>query len=256
MPDDRLFFGDLLLEGDPPLEGPPHVTFHPDMVQGSDEWLAARRGLITASEVKLLLTPTLKIADNDKTRAHLYELAAQRITGHVEPHYVSDDMLRGQDEEYFAREYYASRIAPVRECGFITSDRFGFTLGYSPDGLVGTDGLIECKSRKQSLQVKTIVEHVVRDGGSCPDDYVLQCQTGLLVTERKWLDLCVYSNGMHMAVIRILPDPAVQDAIIAACAAAEERIATIVEMHATATENPDAYRLIKTERRVMQEMHL
>lgn len=254
MPDDRLFFGDMLLDGDPPLEGPPHVTFHEDVVQGSDEWLAARRGLITASEVKLLLTPTLKIADNDKTRSHLYELAAQRITGHVEPHYVSDDMLRGHEEEYFAREYYSSRIAPVRECGFITSNRFGFTLGYSPDGLVGADGLTECKSRRQKFQVQTIVEHVVRDGGSCPPDYLLQCQTGLLVTERKWLDLCIYSNGMHMAVIRVLPDAKVQDAILAACTEAEERIAAIIAAHTTATENPDAYRLIPTERRVIQEM--
>ncbi len=80
------------------------ITYHKDLIQGSDEWVAARRGILTASEMKLILTPTLKMASNDKERAHLYELMAQRITGHVEPHYISDDMLRGQEEEIYARE--------------------------------------------------------------------------------------------------------------------------------------------------------
>lgn len=254
--DDRLFFGDLLLkDGDQPA-GPPDVRFYPAMVQGSDEWLAARRGMITASEVKLLLTPALKVAANEKTRAHLYELAAQRITGHVEPHFVSDDMLRGTGDEYYAREYYSSRMATVTECGFVTTDRFGFTLGYSPDGLVGNDGLIECKSRRQKFQVETIVEHVVCGGGSVPSDYLLQCQTGLLVTGRKWLDLCIYSNGMHMAVLRVLPDDTIQDGILNACRDAEERIASIIATHSLATANPAAYRLIPTERRETQEIHL
>ena len=36
------------------------ITYHTDVVQGSDEWVAMRRGLITASEMNLILTPTLK----------------------------------------------------------------------------------------------------------------------------------------------------------------------------------------------------
>ena len=73
----------------------PHVRYHADFDQGSVDWLNARLGLLTASEVKLILTPTLKLANNDKTRQHVWEIAAQRITRYVEPHYVSDDMLRG-----------------------------------------------------------------------------------------------------------------------------------------------------------------
>ncbi len=72
------------------------ITYYPDLIQGSDEWKSARCGLLTASEMKLIITPTtLKIASNDKERAHLYELLAQRITRYVEPSYISDDMLRG-----------------------------------------------------------------------------------------------------------------------------------------------------------------
>src|SRR6185436_16417143 len=111
------------------------ITYHPEIAQGSDEWFELRRGILTASEMKLIITPTRKIADNDKTRAHLYELAAQRISGYVEPHFISDDMLRGQDDEIYAREAYKKHFAPVKEVGFVTNDKWGFVIGYSPDFL-------------------------------------------------------------------------------------------------------------------------
>src|SRR5690606_996858 len=77
---------------------PMTITFHNDLVQGSDEWHQARCGLLTASEIDRILTPKLKIADNAKTRAHLWELAAQRISEYVEPQYISDAMLRGHED--------------------------------------------------------------------------------------------------------------------------------------------------------------
>lgn len=225
------------------------VTFHPYVEQGSDEWLAMRCGMLTASEMKHVVTPTLKVANNEKTRAHVYELLAQRITRHVEPQYVSDDMLRGIEEEFYARQAYAEHHAPVERCGFITNDRWGFTLGYSPDGLVGSDGLIECKSRRQKYQVQTIVENLT--GGSIPDEYLMQVQTGLLVSEREWLDFISYSGGLPMAVIRVWPDGAVQQAILEAAAAFEAKIAGCLEIYRKASVG-----LIPTERRVEQEMYV
>jgi hypothetical protein len=79
--------------------GKPHIVCHAEYEQGSESWLQARSGLLTASEVKLILTPTLKIANNDKTRAHVWEIAAQRITEYVEPRYIGDEMLRGHEDE-------------------------------------------------------------------------------------------------------------------------------------------------------------
>lgn len=225
------------------------ITIHNDLVQGSDEWLRARCGLITASEVKLLLTPTLKRADNDKSRAHLWELAAQRISNHVEPVYVTDDMLRGHEEEFYARQLYAEKIAPVEEVGFVTNDGFGFTLGCSPDGIVGSDGLIEIKSRRQKYQVQTIVEHWRE--GTPPSDYILQVQTAMLVTDRAWCDLISYSGGLPMIPMRIERDPKIGAAIIEACAAAETKIAEIIEDFFAAVE---ARKLHPTERRIEQEM--
>lgn len=223
-------------------------TIHASLIQGSDEWLQARCGLLTASEMKLVITPTLKTANNDKVRAHAYELAFQRITGHVEPQYVSDAMLRGQEDEIYARAAYEEHFCKVAEVGFITSDRWGFTIGYSPDGLVGDDGLIECKSRSGKYQVQTIASDEV------PDEYMIQLQTGLLVTGRQWIDFISYCGGLPMFVKRVEPDPVMQEAIVRAAAEFEQRIAEIErEYRATLTRMP---KVIETERRESMEIIL
>lgn len=222
-----------------------------DLVQGTDEWLAARCGLLTASEMKLILTPTLKPASNDKERAHLFELLAQRLTNYVEPHYIGDDMIRGHEDEIEARALYSKHYAPVStEVGFVTNDKWGFTLGYSPDGLVGEDGAIECKSRRQKYQVQTLIENTINQ--VAPAEYILQLQTGLLVTERQWVDFISYSGGLPMTVIRVYPDPKIQAAILQAAADFESRLAEKKRIYEAALNS--GFRCIPTERRIAQEM--
>ena len=211
------------------IERPSTVRIHADIYQGTEEWIAARCGMLTASEMSLILTPTFKAAKNEKERSHLYELLAQRITGFVEPRFVSDDMLRGRDDEVEALTLYARHYAETEAVGFITNDRWGFTLGYSPDALVGSDGLVECKSRRQKYQVETFLVHVAE--GTIPSDYLLQTQTGLLVSERSWCDLVSYSGGLPMAVIRTYPDEKIQQAIVDAAGDFEKRIAEAMDRY-------------------------
>jgi hypothetical protein len=227
-----------------------HITVLPDLEQGSPEWLAARCGMLTASEVKLIMTPTGKIADNDKTRAHVWELAAQRISGHVEPTYVSDDMLRGHDEELLARQTYDQCIASTHKVGFVVNRKLGFPIGCSPDWLVGTDGGGEAKSRRQKFQVQTICENVPAE--TCPDEFMLQVQSCLWITERRWWDFVSYSNGLHMAVIRILPDAEWQARFEEAAIAFEDKVQRAVMTYRAALAS--GARLIPTERREIQEM--
>ncbi len=219
------------------------IRYHPDLVQGSTEWHEARLGLLTASEMKLIITPTLKVASNDKERSHLYELLAQRVTGYVEPSYVSDAMLRGKEDEIDAVALYNKTRAQTVACGFITNDAFGFEIGYSPDALVGNDGQIEVKSRAQKFQAQTIIEGVV------PDDYMIQLQTGLLVTERKYVDFVSYCGGMPMVTMRVYPDDTIQDAIITAASAFEDRLRAVMRKYETAIVGLPA-----TERRVYEDI--
>lgn len=201
------------------------ITYHPEMIQGSPEWHDQRRGLLTASEMKFVLTPTLKIADNDQTRSHVYELSGQRLTGFTEPTYIGDEMTRGMVDEPIARQLYHDNFGPVTECGFITNDDHGFTIGYSPDGLVGDDGLIEVKGRRQKFTVQSIVD------GEVPKEHMLQIQTGLLVTGRKWCDYLSFTGGMPLLPIRVYPDKQVHEAIVKACTAFEAKIATVMNAY-------------------------
>lgn len=230
----------------------PHIVIHRDLVQGSPEWAEVRRGMLTASEMDRIVTPTLKAASNDKERLHLWELLAQRITGYVEPSYISDSMLRGQVEEVEARREYASHFAPVEEVGFVVNGAYGFPIGCSPDGLVGFAGQLEIKSRAQRFQAQMLVEHVPRE--TIPPEHVIQCQTALLVTERAWLDFVSYCGGMPMAVVRVWPDAKVQDAILEAATAFEARLAQKLAEYEAALDSPA--RLIPTERILEQEMVL
>ncbi|MDE3023469.1 MAG: YqaJ viral recombinase family protein [Pseudomonadota bacterium] len=235
---------------------PSHIKYHhnsDDFYQGSEAWLAARCGLLTASEMKLIITPSLKVAANEKTRTHLYELLAQRVNKYVEPHYINDDMMRGHDDEVIAKELYAKyKKVRVDEMGFITNDKWGFTLGFSPDGLIGDDGFIECKSRRQKFQFETIIECV--KGQKIPLDYLMQQQTGHLVSERAWCDFLSFSGGIGMPVIRVYPDEKVMDAIVQASGEFERQLSQ--KWHEYTEALNSGVMFIPTERRNILEMQL
>ena len=228
----------------------PNAIIHEDLEQGSPEWLAARRGLMTASEMNLVLTPTLKPSNNDKTRAHIYEIAAQRITEWTEPTYIGDAMLRGHADEITARDLYSDRIEPVEEKGFITRDFGGFMLGYSPDGcgVMGNFG-IECKSRIQKHHIKTVITNEV------PTEYMLQVQTGLLVTGWDYMDYISFSAGLPMWIIRVEPIADFQDAIVKAAESFEVAVRDHVAAYSDRINGCET--LIKTEREPDEiEVHL
>jgi hypothetical protein len=197
------------------------MKYHYDIEQGTDEWLQLRLGKITGSTAKQLLTPTHKIAKNDKVRSIIYQLASERITNRIERTATSYHMERGNIEEVFARDLYSEKYSTVKECGFIEN---GF-LGYSPDGLVGENGLIEIKSRMPKYQVQTIID------GKMPSEYMIQCQIGLMATERKWIDFVQYSNGMELFVERITRDDHLCSLLDEAIKETEEKINQMVEAY-------------------------
>lgn len=201
-----------------------------DLVQGTEEWHTVRRGIVTASVVGKLITPTLKVADNDMSRGITATLAAERISGFTEDTPMTGDMWRGVESEPFARHAYAKQHAPVTEVGFMVEDRWGFSIGYSPDGLVGEDGLIEIKAPRTKTHILTVISDTV------PAHYMAQLQTGLLVSGRKWIDFVSYVGGLPLWVKRVHPDPAWHEAIVAAVAKFETTAAEMVAAYNQATE--------------------
>lgn len=218
------------------------VTYYRDIAQGTDEWAEIRLGMVTASVVGQLITPkTMKVASNPDTRALTAQLAAERINGWSDNDYVSWDMQRGHDDEPLARDMYSKHHAPVDECGFVVREEDGWTLGCSPDGLVGEPGLIEVKSRKAAKQVAAVVS------GGVPSEHMAQVQAALAVTGREWVDYISWSGGMAFWPVRVYPDAEWQAVIVEAVIALEAAVTRMVADYRAAVEGLPA-----TERRVME----
>lgn len=85
-----------------------------------------------------------------------------------------------------------------------------------------------------------------------PDDYLLQIQTGLLVTERAWCDFISYSGGLPMFTKRVYADEKVQNAIIEAATAFHFKLnAKMVEYVARIKNDPTLFPIVRT---IIQEI--
>jgi putative phage-type endonuclease len=207
------------------------LKVYENIEQRSPEWYEARRGMVTASVVGQLITPkTVRPASNDYSRALTAQLVAERITGWVEPSFQSHDMLRGVLDEPVARKVYAETYAPVAECGFMVRSEDGWTLGWSPDGLVGEDGAVEIKCPRAKEHVRTVLADEV------PIQYMPQCQAALLVSGREWLDFVSFCGGMQLWTKRVLPDERWAAAIIQAITEFETTAAEMVAEYAKRTD--------------------
>lgn len=220
------------------------TTLWHDVTQGTDEWEKLRIGRITASEMHRLVTPTGKKRTGETPLTYALELAAQRVCGWVDQRATGYAIERGHRDEVLARELYREKVEAVEERGFASRG----CIGYSPDGLVGEDGLIEIKSRIPRLQLEYIASMV-----DVPSEHVVQVQTGLLVTGRMWCDYVSYCGGMPMFVRRATADESMQAAIVEAAEECEGRIRYLMQFYKAALANNRHW---PTERIVEGEMHL
>lgn len=202
------------------------LTVYEDLEQGTEAWLEARLGVLTASTIgQLISAKTLAVAANDTSRRLINQLAVERLTGRGPDPLTGRAIMRGHLDEPLARQYYADHYAPVTEIGFMKLETDDYTLGYSPDGLVGDDGLIEIKSHEHHHQLTAIITNTV------PAMHMAQLQTGLRVSGRDWLDYVSFSAGMPLYVRRVLPDTAWQEAITLAAARAEKAIRELTSLY-------------------------
>jgi hypothetical protein len=185
--------------------------------------------------------PIIEVAAGDEARKLAAHLAAERIAGFTEDTYVSYDMMRGVECEPLAIDAYSEHYGvPVQPCGFMVRSWGRFRLGFSPDGLVGEDGLIEVKTRRGKKQVLTVV------AGEVPPENMAQIQAGLFVSGRQWLDYVSYSGGLHLWTTRVYPDPQWFDALAAAVEACEDAVTAMVAAYNRGVEGmPMTERLVE-----------
>ena len=128
------------------------MRFH-DVQQNSPEWDALRLGKATASNFACIMAHDGK-AFGDPAKNYALRIALERITGRkAEYSFKNDDMARGQEQEPIARMLYEETyFAEVANGGFFDHG----TYGDSPDGLIGSDGILEVKSVIASTHFATL----------------------------------------------------------------------------------------------------
>lgn len=190
----------------------PIKTVHPERTTWANEH---------ADSSPLIVEPA-----NGKEAASLTALlTAERITGYVHKTFVSDDMWRGKEYEPLAVDTYAEHYGvPVTTVGLMVLEQDGHKIGYSPDALVGDDGLLEVKAPRQKGHLTTVL------GDRVPADHMPQLQCGLLVSGRKWIDFASICADMPLFVERVYPDP---DWFAAITTAVKQFEVTAAEMIAT-----------------------
>lgn len=154
-----------------------------DCEQQSDEWFAARLGRVTASRFSDVLMGPGKSG----YKTYMMKLLAERMTGMPQETYSNKAMENGIETEPQARDYYVGLQAAgqiVKQIGFI---QLGEDVGASPDGLVGSDGLIEIKCPFPSTHLIYILKN------KFPPQYKAQVQGQLWVTDRKWCDFISFN---------------------------------------------------------------
>lgn len=149
-----------------------------DCIQGSDEWFAARLGMVTGSHFTEVL--------NKKTGRgnYMYKLLAEKLSGEVAPSYSNKAMEFGAEYEAEARAYYEALYGEIQQVGFVVMDE---DVGCSPDGLVGLDGIIEIKYPFPSTHLAYITKNAL------PAIYKPQVQGNLWVTGRKYCDFVSFN---------------------------------------------------------------
>ncbi|WP_432415353.1 lambda exonuclease family protein [Chromohalobacter israelensis] len=170
--------------------------------QGTPEWHAARLGIVTMSELKPLLVKG-KGPEGFGTGAlsYMHQLIGERITGEPSDAFHGNvHTRRGHALEPVARALYseATGNTQLEQVGIILNHG----VGYSPDCLVNGNGLAEIKTKLPKHQIEVLLNDEI------PQEHIAQCQGGLWVSEREWIDFVSYWPGMPLFVKRIYRDDA------------------------------------------------
>lgn len=165
--------------------------------QGTDEWFRSRLGIPTASEFSTIMAKGKAGAESKTRQTYLYKLAGEIITGEPMESYSNAHMERGKAMEDEARSLYEFMTDQSCErVGFIRSGR----KGASPDSLVGSNGLVEIKTKLPHLLIEALFR------GEFPPEHRAQCQGQLWVADREWIDIAVYWPGMPLFITRAKRD--------------------------------------------------
>jgi hypothetical protein len=172
--------------------------FH-NVEQNTDEWLKMRIGKVTGSGLSKIMAKQPG-PFGDPAKKYAVQIALQQLTDEDNSaNYTNSHMDRGHEQEPIARALYEdSHFCDVTNGGFFDN---GLT-GCSPDGLIGSNGVIEIKCVIGTVQFDTIKR------GKFDPAYKWQLVFELRETGREYVDYVSYSSdfpaGNRLYIHRIM----------------------------------------------------
>jgi hypothetical protein len=200
--------------------------------QGTPDWFRCRLGIPTASQFDAVLAKPQKGKPYSKTRrTYLYKLAGERLTTDPMEEYSNWHMERGKGMEDEARRMYcfAEDVEPKR-VGFIRNNKL--KAGCSPDALIGDIGGLEVKTKLPHLLIECHLDK------GFPPEHKAQTQGFLLLTDREWIDLCVYWPKVPLYIRRAYRDEAYIKDLTVALSCFNEELDQVVERMQNETYTP------------------
>ena len=158
-----------------------------ELIQGSDEWHAARMGKITASKLSDLMKKTKYGESTYKTRLRM-ELAIERITGKsASDNFMNQAMKNGVEREPDARSLFEAVTGKeVALCGSFDHPEIVNTSA-SPDGLLrGENAVLEIKCPTHVTHAKNLMSETM------PKNYIYQVQWQIACTESDYAYFASY----------------------------------------------------------------
>lgn len=165
--------------------------------QGGCDWHRYRLGIATASGFKDILSKGRGKSESKARQTYMMKLLGERITREIADNHNNVHMQRGHEHEPLARAAYEFETDnEVLQAGIILNHGVGF----SPDGLVADNGIVEIKSKLPHIHLPLLLNNEV------PAEHVAQVQGGLWVSERDWCDFISYCPKMKTFINRVYRD--------------------------------------------------
>lgn len=151
------------------------VKYHNDIEQGTPEWHELRGEYLTGTDaIHLLKGKDIEDILSDKINKTEFNGNSATRRGHrLEPEAIA--ILE------------AIKDINVHHAGFITNTKYPLA-GYSPDGLIDKDGLVECKAFSKDRHEANNERIEIQ--------IIAQVQWGLFVSERKWAYIVFYNPDL------------------------------------------------------------
>lgn len=159
--------------------------------QRTGAWFAERAGKVTASCVYKVMARTKTGYGADRANYHA-QLVTERLTGLPADTFSNAAMQWGTDTEPQARAAYVFTTGrDVVEMGFAPHPEIDMA-GASPDGLVGSVGLVEIKCPNSATHIATL------RGAEIDRKYILQMQFQMVCTGREWCDFVSFDPRLPL----------------------------------------------------------